>query len=316
MSLKTCLYSISYLGIWYNGKALTWKEMLKKAKDIGYEAVEFDAKRPHANPMDWDEKIRKQVVEEADKLGLALPALSANNDFSSPVPELREAQILMVREQLKLASDLGCKVLRVFGAWPGITMINGAACYDEARRNWLRNFQDVPTLHRWRFIKECLAELCIYAEEYNVVMALQNHDPITATWSDVYRMIREVDSPWLKICYDINHQNDDTHIIDESFAKVAPYDVHFHFNGEWERNAGGGLVVKETYGNVPIGYRPLKNYDYFIKKKIQSGYTGYFAYEFCHNPIRGSEIMGIDAVDEQCVFALELLKKWIMEANK
>jgi sugar phosphate isomerase/epimerase len=313
--MKTCLYSITYLGIWYKGKALTWQEVLQRAKKFGYDGVEFDGKRPHANPMDWDEKTRKQVVEEADKLGLTLPALSANNDFSSPVPELRETQILMVKEQLKLARDLGCKVLRVFGAWTGITMIDGLASYDEARRNWLRNFQDVPTIHRWRFIKECLRELCKYAEEYGVVLALQNHHPITATWMDVYRMIKEVDSPWLKICYDINRENDDIKVIDESMEKVAPYDVHFHFNGEWERAANGELLVKPPYRDVPIGFSFLNHYDYFVKKKIQSGYKGYFAYEFCHNPVKGTDVAGIDFVDEQCEFALELLKKWFKEAS-
>ena len=311
MSLKTCLYSISYLGIWYPGKPLTWREMLKRAKDIGYEAVEFDAKRPHANPMDWDAGTRKAVVEEAGRLGLELPALSANNDFSSPVPEHREAQIMMVKEQLKLARDLGCKVLRVFGAWRGITMRDGLAYYDEAIRNWERWFRDVPTAIRWSFIKECLTECCKYAEEYGVVMALQNHAPITATWYDVYRMVKEIDSPWLKICYDINTANDDKEIIDRSTAAIGDLDVHFHFNGEWERAADGGLA-----GRFCMGHDPLRNYGYFIKKKIEHGYKGYFAYEFCHTPYVNSVPQGVEYIDTQCAFALEMLKKWITEATK
>ena len=311
MDIKTCLYSISYLGIWYPGRPLTWREMLRRAKDIGYDAVEFDAKRPHANPMDWDDDIRKAVVYEAGQLGLDLPALSANNDFSSPVPEHREAQIMMVKEQLRLARDLGCKVLRVFGAWCGITMRDGLAHYDEARLNWTRNFQDVPKIARWNFIKECLAECCKYAEEYGVCMALQNHSPITATWRDVYRMIQEIGSPWLKICYDINTDNDDKAVIDISTATIGGLDVHFHFNGEWERCANGELV-----GKYVMGHEPLANYGYFVKKKIQNGYRGCLAYEFCHTPYINSVPQGMEYIDEQCAFALELLKKWIAEARE
>ncbi len=119
--MKVGLYSITYLGAWYDGPALTSKEVLHKAKELGYDGVEFDAKRPHGNPMDWDERTRAAVRNEAEKLGLELPAVSANNDFSSPVPEHRECQLLMVREQARLTADIGAKALRVFAAWPGPT---------------------------------------------------------------------------------------------------------------------------------------------------------------------------------------------------
>jgi len=158
-------------------------------------------------------------------------------------------------------------------------------------------------------IKECLTECCKYAEEYGVYMALQNHAPITATWYDVYRMIREIDNPWLKICYDINTQNDDKDIIDKSTAAIGDLDIHFHFNGEWERAANGELV-----GKYVMGHDPLANYDYFVKKKIENGYKGYLAYEFCHTPMLNSVPQGIGYVDEQCAFALELLRKWIAES--
>lgn len=62
MSIKVCLYSITYLGVWYRGGSLTWKEVLRRAKDFGFDGVEFDAKRPHANPMDWDERTRREIV--------------------------------------------------------------------------------------------------------------------------------------------------------------------------------------------------------------------------------------------------------------
>jgi hypothetical protein len=51
--MKLGLYSITYLGIWYRGKALTLPELIKKAKRLGYDGVEIDGKRPHDNPLDW-----------------------------------------------------------------------------------------------------------------------------------------------------------------------------------------------------------------------------------------------------------------------
>jgi sugar phosphate isomerase/epimerase len=42
--MKVGLYSITYLGIWYKGPALTWREFLHQARTLGYDGVEFDGK--------------------------------------------------------------------------------------------------------------------------------------------------------------------------------------------------------------------------------------------------------------------------------
>ncbi len=59
------------------------------------------------------------------KYGLEIPCVAANNDFSSPVPEHRECQLLMVRETARLAKDLGAKFVRLFAAWPGVPIHEG-----------------------------------------------------------------------------------------------------------------------------------------------------------------------------------------------
>ena len=308
MALKNSLYSITYLGIWYKGEALTWQEVLERAVKFGFDGVEFGGKLPHANPMYWTADVRKAVVDKAGSLGLALPALSANNDFSSPVPEHREAHLLMVKEQLKLAADLGCKVLRVLAAWPGITMRDGVANYEEARGNWARAFRDVPLTRRKRFVTDTLKEACKYAEEYGVPMALQNHAPITVTWKDAYDLIMEVDSPWLKMCFDLNHECDDPDIIREAFDTIGHIDVHNHYNGEWERK--DGVPVPKRV----LGTDPQVNYPAFVKGMKRVGYDGYLSFEFCHPAMRGLELAGIDYVDEQAQLALEYMKDLIANA--
>ena len=47
-----------------------------------------------------------------------MPSLR-NNDFSSPVPEQREGQLIYVRDLIRMTADLGVKTLRVFAAGPG-----------------------------------------------------------------------------------------------------------------------------------------------------------------------------------------------------
>ena len=54
--MKVGLYSITYLGLWYRGEALTLPELIRKAKEFGYDGIEIDGKRPHGNPLDWPKK--------------------------------------------------------------------------------------------------------------------------------------------------------------------------------------------------------------------------------------------------------------------
>ena len=310
--MKVGLYSITYLGCWYKDRPLTWQEVLQKAKDFGFDGVEFDAKRPHANPMDWNQDIRKAVVNRAGELGLELPALSANNNFASPVPEEREAQLLMVREQIKLAADLGCKVLRVFAAWPGITFRDGWANYDEPRKEWNNGWPGVPTLVRWNHMRDCMAEAAKIAGDHGVVLALQNHAPMVGTWRDCLKVIKSVDSPHLKICFDLPPNEDNTENITTAVNTIGHLDVLFHYNGEFERQPNGKIVVTPSFG-----YPAIAHYDYLINELARIGYNGYLNWEFCHCAVDENGKPGtLKMIDDQTKLALEYMRGLVADAEK
>jgi len=303
--MKVGLYSITYLGVWYDGPALTWKEVLHKAKELGYDGVEFDAKRPHANPVDWDERTREAVRNEAEKLGLELPAVAANNDFSSPVPEHRECQLLMVREQARLTADIGAKVLRLFAAWPGVTIRDGIANYEEARQGYERAYPDVPRLLRWRLVRECLREAASFGEEFGVIMALQNHTPLTRHWKDAYDLVQEVNSPWLKMCWDLPLGEQDEDWMQKGANIIGDLDVHFHYGGDFHRDEN--QTAKLT--------SPSK-YPSFIKLLKKMGYDGYACYEFCHPAVDENHgPAGIDHIHGQAAMALEYMRGLIAAAE-
>ena len=123
--MKVGLYTISFAGVWYDGPALLLTEILGRAKDLGFDGVEIGARRPHASPMDLDARARDRIREQAAKAGVEIPAVASYNNFASPVLEQRENERLMVREQIKLARDLGAPILRLFAAWRGITLRDG-----------------------------------------------------------------------------------------------------------------------------------------------------------------------------------------------
>lgn len=310
--MKVGLYSITYLGIWYDGPALTIEEFIHRAEELGFDGVELDGKRPHANPMDLDQRDRDEIREECERLGMEIPAIASNNDFSSPVPEHRECQLLMVREQARLAADLGAEVVRLFAAWPGVTYRDGLAFYEEARQGWERAYPDVPRLERYRLVRECLEEAAAIGEQFGVVVALQNHSPLIRHYQDTLDLVREVDSPWLKVCLDaplLTRQDDDW--VREAALATGDLQVHSHFGGEFSRDEEGEVRPRS------LGLdRPSVNYSAFVSAMGDIGYDGYFCYEFCHPAVdENHDPAGIDLIHKQASMAVEYMQGHIAEVE-
>src|SRR5580698_1230318 len=200
--MKLGLYSITYLGMWYRGEALSLEEMISRAKEYGYDGIEIDGKRPHGNPLDWPTSRCRDLRSLADDEGIEIYAVAANNDFSDPVPEVREAQICYLRELIRMTADFGAPTLRVFLAWWGITRHPQIATYDIAEGYWPIVHEKFASEEIWAWCREALDECARYAGDAGVTLALQNHRPLINYHNDVRRMVKEVDSPHLKVCLD------------------------------------------------------------------------------------------------------------------
>jgi len=308
--MKVGLYSITYMGIWYDGPALTFEEFVKRAKGYGYTGIELDGKRPHGNPMDLDPRTRDEMRSILEREGMEIACVAANNDFSSPVPEHRECQLLMVRELARLAADLGARVVRLFAAWPGVVMRDRLATYDMVRDTFERQFPYATRLERWDFVKECLKEAAAFGEEFGIVMALQNHAPLIRHWKDCYDLVREVNSPWLKVCLDLPIMiRYDREWVRQAVLTVGDLQVHSHFGGEFYRDAEGRVQLK------PISFgQPLPDYATFVQLMKEIGYDGYFCYEFCHPALSDThEPLGIEYIDQQTRLAEEFMSTLIRE---
>ena len=304
--MKVGLYSITYLGIWYRGGALSLRDFIVQTRRLGYSGVEIDGKRPHGNPMDLSAGERREIRAITAGEGLDMVAVASNNDFTSPVPEYRECQLLMVREQIKLAADLGAGVVRLFLAWPGVTYrADGLAQYDIARRRWEENWRDTTRLEIWDNARACFREAARIAEEEGVVLALQNHAPVVRHYRDVLEMIAEVDSPAFKACMDIPIEpRQDDEWVWRMARETGDLQVHSHFGGEFERDASGKVIQRQL--RFP---QPLTNYETYVRALKEVGYSGYFCFEYCHPAVNGRhEMQGREFVDEQATLALEYLK--------
>jgi sugar phosphate isomerase/epimerase len=280
--MKIGLYSITFLGLWYRGEALTLPELITTARELGYDGIEIDGKRPHGNPLDWPKARCQELRRMADDQGIEILGVAANNDFSHPVPEVREAQLCMMRDLIRMTADMGADKLRVFLAWWGVTRHPKLAAYDIAEGLW-------PVVHArfspeeiWGWCRECLMESARYAAEHGVTLALQNHPPLIRDHLDVLRMVQEVNSANLKICLDAPLMPDKSAETLRSAAHlIGDLQVMSHLGGEFEELPDGTILGIDRHDGVVVG-ETKQYYTDFIAAMREIGYKGYISYELCH----------------------------------
>jgi sugar phosphate isomerase/epimerase len=310
---KVGLYSITFLGVWYKGKPLTLEEMIIKARELGYDGIEIDGKRPHGNPLDMPTERCKELKAKAADQGMEIYAVSANNDFSSPIPEHRECQIVYLRELMRMTADLGVTPLRVFLGWPGVTLHPDGGRYDIAKDIWQHTHYPFEPEQIWDWCREALIESVRYAGDYGVTLALQNHKPVIRDWRDMMRMIKEVDSPNLKACLDAPIMEDKSpENIRDAARAVGDLQVLTHYGGEFGLNGSGQIVDIQQYGPERTGDAAKKKeayYPEFVKAMHEIGYEGWYSYELCHPlPVENGEKVGIDFVEQCAGLACKMMK--------
>jgi len=318
--IKVALYTISYAGLMYKGPHVPLKELIPKIKAFGSDGIEICAKRPFAFPPDLDAKARKKMGELAKSEGIEICAIAGYNNFSSPIMEEVENELLMLREQIRLASDLGAPIVRVFGAWKGVTIgPDGMGTYDFSRQTW--KYPGVTDIKQWQQVRSCLKEGCKWAEESGVTLALQTHGPVIQTpgYEDTLQMIKEVNSDHLKMSLDPAGwwAKQTPEYVRQAVKDCREYIVHSHFGGNFKETPQGRIVqsAEDIVFSGP-GHRRFSEVDYkiFISELKKIGYDGYLSYEVCSPVTVNGAYQGIEEVDRRVRLTIKYMKNVISEA--
>src|SRR5690349_21609798 len=118
--MKFALLTVTYGGLFYKGEALSLEQQVYKAKELGFDALAIEAKRPVASPLDLSKADRSRIKTIAADEGIPLCALESMSNFAGRHMEERENNLAMMRLVLELTKDLGIDLVKVFAAWPGI----------------------------------------------------------------------------------------------------------------------------------------------------------------------------------------------------
>lgn len=273
--MTPCLFSISYAGFW-GQSVLKLTDFIPHAAKLGYESVMIAGKRPHLSPLDAAEQI-EPLKAALNAAKIRCDVLGAYTNLAQPVgvgcevPQL-EFQIAYVESLARIASQLGTKIIRIFGAYE----IEG---------------QDMQA--QWNRCVSAVREMCDRAAAHGVTVALQNHHDIGLHTEALLEMLADIDRPNCKLGYDAWSPALRGENVYESAKLAAPHTV---------------ITTNADYIKVPRHrYRPeLVNYerqdvdwvravpfgtgfiDYaaFFSGLKDGGFDGIATFEMC-SPLRG-----------------------------
>jgi sugar phosphate isomerase/epimerase len=309
--MKFGLLSVTYSGLFYAGPALSLEEQIRKARQLGFDGLAIETKRPLASPIDLSKNDRSRLKSIAADHGIALCAVESMSNFTSRLMEERDNNLVMMHAVLELARDLDVKLVKVFAAWPGLVdgeeSIAMYAPYE--RGNHFRRLYP-PDLRKWQRAVEGIREVAQWASDMGITLVLQNHAPVIAPgYEDVLAMMQEIDRPNVKLCLDVNlyYDRQSDAYIEESVRRCAPHIAYTHY-GAWNfSQAPDGDVVQDPAPS----FGGLINYEVFVRAMHQIGYGGYIVSEYCTPVLKNHTIAGIDAIDEGTRLALKYMKRLV-----
>jgi sugar phosphate isomerase/epimerase len=284
--VRTCLHSVSYMGIWRGQATLTVDEFLVKAKELGFDGVMLAAKRPHVSLIDYDEAARTKLRARIKELGLELVCLAGYTDFTAGVDKAGipnvEIQAIYVGELARLAKDLGTNMVRIYTGY---------------ERN------DIPYDKQYALVVEGLQMAGKLAAKYGITLAIQNHHDIALHHDAMKWLLDEVNLPNVMAAFDCwspTLEGLSPEEIREAVLTMKPYIVHTTTADYKELPRFRYEITHTNYTKlesqmraVPIGEGFL-DYKTFINTLKEIGYQGYITYEMCEVLDGGGSIENLD----------------------
>ena len=311
--MKFAFLTVSYSGQFYKGRALTIVEQIRKARELGFDGLSIETKRPVASPLDLTKQDRQAIKAAAGAEGIELCAVESMSNFASPLMEERENNLAMMRLVIDLAADLGVPLVKVFAAWPGVVNDEDETAFYASYDKGSYYKQLYPRdLRRWRRAVDGLREAADVAADRGVTLALQNHAPVLRVgYEDTLAMMREVDRPNIGLCLDapLFEERQSDEYIREAVRACGEHTLLTHF-GAWNfLESPAGEVVQGPASS----FGGQINYRMFLQELQQAGYDGYVVSEYCLPCIKDHCIAGIEGIDRAMAQSLAYMKSLMMQ---
>jgi L-ribulose-5-phosphate 3-epimerase len=221
--------SISSYSYWhFKGEKFPIEKVIDEAAKLGVEGIDI----LHRQMESEDNKYIQELKRRAYLNGIALTCLSIHQSFVSPDKEFLKKEIEHTKRCIELAAKMGISCMRLnSGRW------NTIKSFDDLMKN--RGVEPIlPGYTEDDGFKWCIDSIqqCLpVAEEFGVLLALENHWGLCSTPEGQLRIKKAIDSPWLGILMDTGN------FLENPYSKlemIAPYTSFvqaktYYGGGEW-----------------------------------------------------------------------------------
>lgn len=220
---------------------------------LGFDGIEIAVGAEWTTDLDrLDAAERRRIRGLLDSHGLTLSAIAGHAGLLEPDPDAHAANVARLKAAIHLALDWAAA-----GVPPFVNTLSGGHTTDWEAQHGL--------------FADRLGEIAAYAEAQGVILAMEPHvDGLVDTPDRMITILHLVDSPNLRVNFDISHFDILGMSTAESVAALLPYSVHTH--------------VKDQRGRYPDyqflipGEGDFDYVDYLLTMQAH-GYTGFITAE-------------------------------------
>jgi sugar phosphate isomerase/epimerase len=222
--------------------AFTLFDLLDWCAAQNIEALDITAYYIPTYPEVPSDEYIYELKRKAFKLGIDISGTGIRNNFASPDPAVRAADVERAKKWIIFAEKLGAPVIRLFAG--------------EIPKGYENKWDEVAG---WMI--ECYKECAAFGAQHGVIIGIQNHGDMLQTAEQCIKVVKAVDSKWAGIILDTgNFKVADPYA---DIAAVIPYTVNWQMK---ESVLGNTSEVKTDFTRM-------------MKIIKDSGYRGYVPVE-------------------------------------
>lgn len=297
--MKIALHSVSYGGVWPGQVFLPLERIITKAAQLGVEGVMLMAKRPHASVLDMTSARLESLRGLLAETGIAAACIAGYTDLGAGWDFLDnpyfEKELLYISRLADMAAALGARVVRVFTAFE-------------------RAGDSLSRLHER--VVQVLREASDRAADQGITIGVQNHHDHAGHYLALRDLLREVDRPNCRACFDawaVHQHGDDLAEAARALASYTAFTTVADYQKRQRYRYQPPLVSYQPqepyYQMVPLGTGEI-DYRAFLGALYTGGYDGWVGFEMCAPFVQGGDENALDGVARQ---SIEYLKQVLKE---
>ena len=225
-----------------NKPTLTLPELLDWCAVQNIEAVDLTGYYFPGYPGVPTDEYIYELKRKAFKLGIDISGTGIKNNFASPDPTVRKADVERAKQWIIVAEKLGAPVLRLFAG--------------EVPKGYENKWDEVAA---WMI--ECYNECAAFGAQHGVIIGIQNHGDMLQTAEQCIRVVKAVNSKWAGIILDTGNFK-----VKDPYADI---ETVIPYTANWQVKESVFEIGSPIKTDIPRLVKIIKN----------SGYRGYIPIE-------------------------------------